>query len=74
MAFEALNQFVRVNDRGGDFAEDIRVALHLRVQVARDVGQIVESEREFLRDDDQVGVETAKRGIGAGRRQFKLLI
>ena len=63
-----------MNDSGGDFAEDIRVALHLRVQVARDVGQIIEREREFLRDDEQVGIDTAERGIGVGRRQVKLLI
>src|SRR5207247_9163083 len=74
VAFEALHQFVRVNDRGGDFAEDIRVALHLRVQVARDVGKIVESEREFLRDEEQIGIETAERRLVVGRRQIKMLI
>ena len=73
VTFEALHEFVRVNDSRGDCAKDIRIALHLRVQIARNARKIVESQREFLRHGDQVGVHAQERGIGVGRRQFKLL-
>ena len=42
MSFEALNEFVAVNDRFGDRAQDICIGLDLRIQVAGQGCKIVE--------------------------------
>jgi hypothetical protein len=42
VSFEALNEFVAVNDRFGDRAQDIRIGLDLRIQVTGQACKIVE--------------------------------
>src|ERR1041385_2860262 len=60
---EALHQLVGVNDGVGDLAEDICVVLHLRVEVAGDVGQVVERERKLFGQSNQVRIDRGEGGI-----------
>src|SRR5207302_3398036 len=74
VSLEALHQVIGVSDGRGNCTENVGVGLHLRVQVARDVGEVVQRERKFFRNDDQVAIDTGESGVRIVRRQFELLI
>src|SRR5439155_23818467 len=74
VSLEALHQVIGVSDGRGNCTENVGVGLYLRVQIARDVGEVVQRERKLFRNGDQVGIDTGESGVGIVRRQFELLI
>ena len=72
MVFEPLQEGVGIHDRTGDFAEDIRVGLHLAVEVAGQAGQAIQGAAQALRQRDQVRVGAGQGGVGTGERGIRV--
>jgi hypothetical protein len=64
VTLEALNEGVGIDDHPGDLPQDVRVDLHLAVQVAGQVGQVVQRAAQVFRERGQVRVGAGQSGIG----------
>ena len=45
--FQTLHQLIRIGDRLRNAAHEVRIALHLLIQTARDAGQVIERTANF---------------------------
>jgi len=68
VSFEALNEFVAVNDRRGNRAQNICIGLDLRIQIAGHAREIVERTAKVFDQSSEVGVHTVEGGARAGER------
>lgn len=70
--FEPLHQVIRVDDNGGDFPQEVAVGSDLRVEVASDVGEVVESLIQTCGDVGQarVGIRQQRVGVCEGLGQL----
>ena len=81
VVLEALDKLIAVDNNVRNLTEHVGVGLDLVVQVARDVGQILQRAANLLEDRHQVGVrvdhgaiDVGERAVGIEQRQAELLV
>jgi len=72
MSLQPLHQIVRVHHCLRDVAQDVRILLHLMVQIARQISQIVERPANILNHCSQIRVHIHHGRVGVPQRRFEL--
>ena len=63
MAFEALNHVVGVRDEVGDFGHNEAVGLDLGVEIAGEVGHVLQAGQEIAGEDVEIGLSGANSDV-----------
>jgi hypothetical protein len=72
MTFHALNQLIGVGNGFGNGTDQVGVGFDLAVQVAGEIGQVIERLAEFFREGGHVGVGGTESSFGFGKSPFGL--
>src|SRR5206468_2528086 len=74
MAFQALDEFIIVDDCVGDHAQYVSVRLHLLIEITGNCGQIVERPAKVLDEQSNAAVDIGDCCVGVGESGVELEI